>query len=720
MLKNAEGLLGRIIEDYQLVRVLGRGGMSVVLLGQRLNDPHAQVAIKVLKPSLSSMVDDYASFQARFMREAKTIDQLRQQHIVPVLSYGETEDLVYMVMPFIDGGTLASRLALQDGQVPFPEIVRYLNQLASALDFAHQHGIVHRDIKPSNVLLDRQDNVYLADFGIARLFDPTLASLPTGPTSLTILGEMFGTPAYIAPERFLGNQAGPSADIYALGILLYLLVTGQVAFEAENLLVLGMKHVNEAPRSPRALRPELPEPAEAAMLQALAKQPADRFASAGALAQAFEAGLEGEWTPGLVPSALVQESNPATAIPTRQPTQTVVDPLPVGSLNSGPTFIATSLSERRRWAPLAGLLATGVVVLSLLLAMILNGKSFALPNSLSSFPIFPSRSTGQTPALTRTSRTIQPRSGPNTHDAPGAVTISVKKQTVSAVQNTNGEVLWSQTVDGQIISTLVNTGKVIYIVTTSGVVYAFQESNGHLLWSYDTGNHSNASLSVAGDVLYMRTSNGYLYELNAANGRLLTAIAVTPGVTPISSPGVTPSAGITPTGGVTPTPTPGETPTPGVTPTPGETPTSTPGVTPTPTSGTTPTPAVTPTPKVTPTPTPGVTPTPTPGDTPTPTPGVTPTPTTSGVTPTPTPGDTPTPTPGVTPTPGITPTPTTSAVTPTPTPGGTPTPTPGITPTPTSGEKPTPTPGVTPTLASGVTLMLILLLMGRFARRFVD
>ena len=682
MLKNAEGLLGRIIEDYQLVRVLGRGGMSVVLLGQRLNDPHAQVAIKVLKPSLSSMVDDYASFQARFMREAKTIDQLRQQHIVPVLSYGETEDLVYMVMPFIDGGTLASRLALQDGQVPFPEIVRYLNQLASALDFAHQHGIVHRDIKPSNVLLDRQDNVYLADFGIARLFDPTLAALPTGPTSLTILGEMFGTPAYIAPERFLGNQAGPSADIYALGILLYLLVTGQVAFEAENLLALGMKHVNEAPRSPRALRPELPEPAEAAMLQALAKQPADRFASAGALAQAFEAGLEGEWTPGLVPSALVQESNPATAIPTRQPTQTVVDPLPVGSLNSGPTFIATSLSERRRWAPLAGLLATGVVVLSLLLAMILNGKSFALPNSLSSFPIFPSRSTGQTPALTRTSRTVQPRSGPNNHDAPGAVTISVKKQTVSAVQNTNGEVLWSQTVDGQIISTLVNTGKVIYIVTTSGVVYAFQESNGHLLWSYDTGNHSNASLSVAGDVLYMRTSNGYLYELNAANGRLLTAIVVTPGITP--------------TGGVTPTPTPGETPTPGVTPTPGETPTPTPRVTPTPTSGTspTPTPAVTPTPKVTPTPTPGVTPTPTPGDTPTPTPGVTPTPTTSGVTPTPTPGGTPTPTPGVTQTPGVTP-------------------------TPTPGEKPTPTPGVTPALASGVTLMLILLLMGRFAGRFV-
>ncbi|HKV01146.1 MAG TPA: serine/threonine-protein kinase, partial [Ktedonobacteraceae bacterium] len=384
MLKSAEALLGRTIEGYQLVRVLGRGGMSVVLLAQSLNDPHTQVAVKVLKPSLSSMDDDHASFQARFMREAKTIHQLRQPHIVPILSYGETEDLVYMVMPFIDGGTLASRLAQYDGPVPFPEIVRYLSQLASALDFAHQHGIVHRDIKPSNVLLDKQGNVYLADFGIARLFDPSLAALQTELTSLTLLGEMFGTPAYIAPERFVGNQAGPSADIYALGVVLYLLVTGQVPFEAENVLVLGMKHLNETPRSPRALRPELPEPAETAMLRALAKQPADRFASAGALAQAFEASLQGEWTPGLVPTILAPERNPAP-IPTRQPAQPVVDSLPAHPLNSRPAFIAIPRSERRRWAPpLAGLLATGVLLLSFLLAVTLNGRRSVLPTSLSS------------------------------------------------------------------------------------------------------------------------------------------------------------------------------------------------------------------------------------------------------------------------------------------------------------------------------------------------
>jgi serine/threonine protein kinase len=625
VLRDAEGLLGRTIEDYQLIRVLGRGGMSMVLLGQSLHDAHVQVAIKVLKPSLSSMVDDYASFQARFRREAKTIHHLHQEHIVPVLSYGETEDLVYMVMPVIDGGTLASRLALHDEPVPFPEIERYLSQLASALDFAHHHGIVHRDIKPSNVLLDKQGNIYLADFGIARLFDPALADLQTGPTSLTILGEIFGTPAYIAPERFVGEQAGPPADIYALGIVLYLLVTGQVPFEAETPLVLGMKHVNEPPRSPRALRPDLPEPAEAAILRALAKQPADRFASAGALAQAFEAGLEGAWTPGSGLPDLALERTPAPPLPSGQAAQSDVDALPVGPGNSRPLFLATPHSERRRWALLAGLLATGVVLLSLLIALLLNGQRAALPGSLSSFPIFPTQSTGQTPAPTRTRGTVQPSSGQHTPDVPGGTTVSVNKQTVFAVQNSDGALLWRHTVDGQIVSPPVNTGGVIYVVTVSGTVYAFQESNGQVLWSNDIGNPVNAPLAVTNGVVYVRTSNGSPYELNAETGQLLTTIVLTPGITPIASPGVTPTPTVMPTSGKTPTPTSGVTPTPS----PAETPTPTPEVTPTPTSGVTPTPGTTPgrdggsrhRSRVGDTPTPISEVTPTPGDRPRPTPG---------------------------------------------------------------------------------------------------
>lgn len=612
MLKDAEGLLGRTIEDYQLIRVLGRGGMSLVLLGQSLHDPHDQVAIKVLKPSLSSMVDDNASFQARFRREAKTIHHLRQEHIVPVLSYGETEDLVYMVMPLIDGGTLASRLAMDEGPVPFPEIVRYLSQLASALDYAHQHGIVHRDIKPSNVLLDKQGNVYLADFGIARLFDSALADLQTGPTSLTMLGEIFGTPAYIAPERFVGEQAGPPADIYALGVVLYLLVTGQVPFEAETPLALGMKHINEPPLSPRALRADLPLPAEAAILRALAKEPADRFASAGALAQAFEAGLRGVWTPGLVPPELPSEGNPTMPISTEQSAQPVADPLPVSSLNSRPALIASPRSERRRWVWLAGLLATGVVLLSLLLALLLNGQRSALPKSPSTFTVSTIQRTVKTPANTRTGGTVQPSPGQQTSGAPGGITISVNKQTVFAIRNSDGVVLWRNTVNGQIISPLVNTGGVIYVVTVSGTVYAFQESNGHLLWSNDIGKPVNTPLTFTNGIVYVSTSNGYTYELNAQTGQVLATITPTPVVMPTSGTTPTPTPGVTPTPGITPTPTPGNTPTPK----PGITPTPTPGNTPTPTPGITPTPTPTPDNTPTPTSTSQITPTPTPGETP--------------------------------------------------------------------------------------------------------
>src|SRR5207237_1243358 len=133
----------------------------------------------------------------------------------------------------------------------------------------------------------------------------------------------------------------------------------------------------------------------------------------------------GVWTPGLVPPELAPEGNSTTLISTGQPTQPVVDPLPVRALNSRPAIKATPRSERRRWAMLAGLLGTGVVLLSLLLALMLNGQRAALPRSPSSFPVSPTQSTGQTPAHTKTSGTVQPPSGQNTHDPPGAITISV-------------------------------------------------------------------------------------------------------------------------------------------------------------------------------------------------------------------------------------------------------------------------------------------------------
>src|SRR5581483_4543265 len=253
----AENLPGRVIAGYRLHEILGRGGMSIVFLARSLENPQDTVAIKILMPSDVAMADELASFQARFLREAQAAHQLHHEHILPVLGYGDEDDLFYMTMPVISNGTLARRLANAGGSMPLDEIAGFLNQITDAVDYANQHGMIHRDIKPSNVLIDERGNAYLADFGIVHIFDSGLLAVDEAPTTLTTTGKLYGTPAYMAPERYKGEPAEPATDIYALGVLLYQLVTGQVPFKADNPLTLGMKHLNEEPPRPRSMRPDL-------------------------------------------------------------------------------------------------------------------------------------------------------------------------------------------------------------------------------------------------------------------------------------------------------------------------------------------------------------------------------------------------------------------------------------------------------------------------------
>jgi serine/threonine protein kinase len=461
MLSKAENLVGQQLAGYRLLEILGRGGMSIVFLAEHLDHPQERVAIKVLMPSHVTTPEEFLSFQTRFLREAQTVHQLHHEHILPVLGYGEVDDLLYMIMPIITGGTLAELLALKHGPLPFAEIAGYLNQLASAIDYAHQHGILHRDIKPSNVLLDEQGEVYLVDFGIAHLFDSGLSAIDEAPTSLTTTGKIYGTPTYMAPERFKGEQAEPATDIYALGILLYQLVTGQVPFKADSPLVVGMKHLNEMPPSPGSLRPDLPEPAEAAMLRALAKQPADRFATASALAAAFDAGMKGQWAAGLLPLPPFQVGSPDLVDTQEQQAQLApVVPLPEGPFQSnqvvlGPAFasvngevpVADELTQanlspvvqsrlRQRSGGRLSLL-TGVILIAVVLLVLLpllgfqklysspgSGKQ-VLPTSTSRVPtrtrVTPASSVGVTPTLSaqRTPTSgVTPTSSPKTTPTP--------------------------------------------------------------------------------------------------------------------------------------------------------------------------------------------------------------------------------------------------------------------------------------------------------------
>lgn len=354
MFPGAEGLIGREFGGYRLERMLGSGGTGSVFLGRRADAPQDQAAVKVLIPPMQLGAADQAEFRARFRREAQTLQQLQHPHILVVRAMGEDEatGLPYMLLPYIDGGTLATRIA--QGPLSLAEASRYLAQVADALDYAHAHSIVHRDIKPANILLDQQGYIYLADFGLVKLFDGTR-------TTLTTAGQVMGTPEYMSPEQARGEQVGPAADTYSLGVVLYQMVTGRLPFQAKSLTDMLLQIVQSAPPPPRDLRPDLPEPVNMTILRALAKRPEDRFASAGDLSRAFNLGTRGEWAVGLQPQPAAPTPTmpvilpPTVAAPPSELPRTVgaqdmppfmpapVQPWPAPAANAGPTLQASQV-----------------------------------------------------------------------------------------------------------------------------------------------------------------------------------------------------------------------------------------------------------------------------------------------------------------------------------------------------------------------------------------
>ncbi|MBN2306349.1 MAG: serine/threonine protein kinase, partial [Anaerolineae bacterium] len=270
----SDPFLSRKIGNYEIIERVGKGGMATVYRARQLN-MNRDVAIKVLSADLAGN----PHMVARFEREAQVIANLEHPRILPVYDYGHEDDFLYLVMRIVEGETLYQRL--MQGAVSLDEVVELVDQITSALDHAHARGVVHRDLKPTNVLLDKQGNVYLMDFGIAKL---TMAS-----QQLTATGAVMGTPSYMAPEQWRGEPVDGRTDVYALGVMLYEMVIGHVPFESETPFTLMYKHLHDTPPSPRELLPDLPENVEDVILKALAKSPDDRYQSAGELAQAFRA-----------------------------------------------------------------------------------------------------------------------------------------------------------------------------------------------------------------------------------------------------------------------------------------------------------------------------------------------------------------------------------------------------------------------------------------------
>jgi serine/threonine-protein kinase len=313
MSEQRDDLIGKLLGQYEIIEEIGRGGMATVYKARQASISRI-VAVKVLP---RTFLHD-PSFFERFEREVDVIAHLEHPHILPIYDYGKAEDMPYIAMRYLGGGSMAQ--LIRRGRQPLEKLDRPFMQVSQALDHAHRQGIIHRDLKPGNIMLDEEGNAYLSDFGIARIMGSNL----TG-------SMIIGTPAYMSPEQANGLPLDARSDIYALGIVLFELITGREPFQAETPMALLLKHISEPMPPLASFRPDIPDEVERVIMKATAKDPNQRYSSAGDMAKAFSEALR-DPRPSTRTAATPFEDNP-TILPdtgrgVARPTPPPVTPYP--------------------------------------------------------------------------------------------------------------------------------------------------------------------------------------------------------------------------------------------------------------------------------------------------------------------------------------------------------------------------------------------------------
>ena len=323
--------VGRTVGKYKLESLLGRGGMAEVYKSHH-PELGRELAIKIVHPFLS----DTPGFLERFRREARTVAALRHPNIVQVFDFDVTPDgLHYMVLEFINGQSLEHYLAVRGNVLAVPEATFLFTQVADAVHYAHQQQMIHRDIKPANILVNQAGQAFLTDFGIAQLL---------GDSRLTNTGLATGTPDYMAPEQVLNQPVTPATDIYALGGLLYKMVTGHRPFEGENGPTLMMRRLNEAPEPPHKLVPDLNPGVERVILKALQKNPQNRYQDAAAMSADLLTQVEADLLGPPITRPVTQPGIPAPHPPTpyvNTRPSSPADPIPTPYMMPNPAAAMT-------------------------------------------------------------------------------------------------------------------------------------------------------------------------------------------------------------------------------------------------------------------------------------------------------------------------------------------------------------------------------------------
>ena len=558
----AAGLAGQTVGKYRIVEHLGRGGMAEVYKAYQPSLDR-YVALKLMHAFLAADQD----FISRFEREAKNVAALRHPNIVQVYDFDVQNGTPYMVMEYIEGGTLKSHLedlTRQGKALSIDEAVHMVKEVGKALSYAHHHQMIHRDVKPANVLLEVGGRVILTDFGIAKIL--------TGP-SYTVTGATIGTPSYMSPEQGLGRPGDHRSDIYALGVMLYQLTTGQLPYEADTPLAVMLKHVNEPLPLPRTFKPDMPEGIERIILKAMAKNPDDRFQSADEMLAQLE-NLDTAQLLAIPPASMAAGSAShastlamtmgagaaaAAAAAAGGPPKTPADATRLGSAASLPPAGAT-IVRRAAGAPTTVAAAVDVptaaaapavkqshfptalvaVLAAIILLLLLAGGAFALTSGFGLFAARPAPTNTALSPTTTSTATPTPSSPATLAPSPtvpsGSATPDRVSTTIASLQQTQAAQQQTEAAIQASVASATPTNTPNLTATAAACTYDYQlagqqPEDGKTL---TVGTKISKTLTISNTGLCAYKPGTVLSETSALAGTLPISVSV-PAIAPLAT-----------------------------------------------------------------------------------------------------------------------------------------------------------------------------------------